>query len=116
SIASRHDASALDHEDDRSLRSACPMHHAFGHGEALTGTERDGPPIEIDLKAAVDDIEKLVLLVVLVPVELALHDAESYNAVVVPAESLVVPSIFARVDERLDVDKLERSAPRVQVN
>jgi len=89
------------------------MHHASGHGEALARTERDGAPVQVDLKAAIDDIEELVLFVVLVPVELALHDTKSYNAVVHPAEGLVVPGIFARIDEPLEVDELERSEPRV---
>ena len=83
------------------------MHHALGDRESLSRTERDGLPLEVDLEAAVNDIEELVLIVVLVPVELPLQDTEPYNAVIHPAERLVVPRVLACVDERLDVDELK---------
>jgi len=92
------------------------MHHTLGNGEALPGTKQNGPPVKIDLKATIHDIEELVLVVVLVPVKLTLHDAESYYAIVYAAKSLVVPGILARVDERLHIDELERRVPNVEVN
>jgi len=85
------------------------MHHAFRDRKALPWPQFDSPAFQVDLEAPLDDVEELVFLVVLVPVELALEDAEPDDAVIHPAERLVVPRVLTRVDERLDVDELERT-------
>jgi hypothetical protein len=54
------------------------MHHASRHCVSLVTPEGDGLTIfEIDQELAVEDQEELILVVVLVPVELAFEDAES---------------------------------------
>src|SRR5215468_10709918 len=76
SAAGGDDSGFLQHEygaargDDGAVEQAC------GDAEAVTGTEDDGVlPVEFDVELAVEDEKELVLLVVLVPVELAVHDA-----------------------------------------
>ena len=49
------------------------MDHALRHGEALLRPELDRAPFEIDEELAVHYVEKLVLVVVLVPVKLAVE-------------------------------------------
>src|SRR5205814_2909439 len=63
---------------------------------------------EVDAERAVDDIEELVLLVVLVPMEFTLQHAEANHAVVHFAQRLVHPLLLGRALERLHVDQLER--------
>ena len=87
-----------------------------GDGEALAGIELDGAVFEVDQEAALDDEEELVLAVVLVPVELAVQDAEADDAIVHPAERLVVPGFFAGVGEGLHVDELERGELGTEVD
>src|SRR5687767_10567542 len=74
------------------------MHYAFRDGEPLTGQELDDTAFffEVDQQTPVHDVEELVLLVVVVPVELSLHDAEPDDAVVYAAERLVVPLLLDR--------------------
>src|SRR5262245_66596323 len=50
------------------------------------------------------------------PMELALHHTEPHDAVVHSAERLVIPSVLAGIDEFLNVDELQGSVPRVQVD
>jgi hypothetical protein len=116
SIAGRFDPGPFDHEDHGSLRSSRPMHHALWDGKALSRAELDCPAIQINLEAPFDHVEEFVLLVVLVPVKLALQDAEPHDAVIDPAERLIVPGLLACIDERLNVDQFERTEPCVQVD
>lgn len=116
SVAGGHDAGSLDHENHSPLRSARPVHHPFRNGEPLPRPELDRPALQVDHQTALHHVEELVFPIVLVPVELSLHDAEPYDAVVHTAERLVVPGVPARVDERLNVDELEGRIPCVQVD
>lgn len=92
------------------------MHHSLRNREPLSGGELDCPTLQVNYEAPLDHVEELILLVVLMPVELALHDAEAHNAVVHSAQRLVVPRILAGIDECLDVNELQGSVPRVQVD
>src|SRR5262245_6942316 len=106
SVAGRHHAGALDHENDGALRGARAVHDPLRHREALPRPELDGPPFEIDDPSPLDHVEELVLMVVLVPVEFSLHHTEAHNAVVHATERLVVPTVSATLDELLDGDEL----------
>src|SRR5262249_43073777 len=103
------------HEDDRPLGRPRAMHDALGHYEPLTRTQLHRAPFQIDEKATLHDVEKLILVIVLVPVVLALHDAEADDGIVHAAESLVVPAVFAGGDQRRHVDQFERGIALVQM-
>src|SRR5215510_6627772 len=115
-VAGWYDPGPLDHEDHASLRSTRPMHHPHRNRKPLSGGELDCPAFQVNYEAPLDHVEELILLVVLMPMELALHDAEAHNAVVHSAQRLVVPRVPAGIDECLDVNELQGSVPRVQVD
>src|SRR5579871_6750576 len=98
SVARRNDAGAFDHQDDGAFGSARAVHDALGHDEALARAEIDRALLQIDQEMPFEDEEELVQVVVLVPVILALHDAEANDGIVDPAQRLVVPTIGASRD------------------
>src|SRR5438445_380871 len=116
SVARRDDPRALDHKNHAPLGGPRPMHHALRDRKPLSRCELDGPAFEINHETPLHDIEELVFLVVLVPVELALQHAEPHDAVVHAAKRLVIPGIRARIDERLNVNQLERSIFGVEID
>src|SRR2546429_10023509 len=75
--------------------------------EALSRAECDRASLEIDDELALYYIEELVVGVVLMPVILALHHAQSDDRVIHLAEGLVIPLELAGVDQRLEVDNGE---------
>src|SRR4029079_19146030 len=116
SVSRRSDLGSLHHQNHRAHWCACAMGHALRHREAFTRLKLDhatgcsvSPRLEVDQEAALDDIEELIVFVVLVPVILPLHDAQSHDGVVHSAEGLVVPLILYRRDERIELDSRERS-------
>src|SRR5690242_6110439 len=115
-VASRYDPGPLDHENHGSLWSPRPMQHTFWDAKPLSRCELDRSALQLDHKTALNHIEELVFVVVLVPVELSLHDAEPHDTVIHSAQCLVVPGVPACIDEFLNVDALERSVPRVHVD
>ncbi len=94
------------------------MHHAPRDAEPLPRCEFDCPTffLEVDQETPFHHVEELVFLVVVVPVELALHDAEPHHAIVYAAERLVVPSVFDRPGELPDVNELQETERLVQVD
>ena len=68
----------------------------FGTTNPWPGPEVHRAVFQVDEEPALDDVEELVLVVVLVPVVLAPDDAEPDDRVVDPAEGLVVPRVGAR--------------------
>src|SRR5262245_22241169 len=115
-VAGWYDPGPLDHENHTSLRSARPMHHPFRNREPLSRCELDRPAFQVNYEAALDHVEELILLVVLMPVKLALHHAEPNDAVVHSAQRLVIPRVLAGIDECLNVNEFQGSIPRVQVD
>lgn len=69
--------------------------------------------VEFDAEQPVQDGEELILLVVFVPVEFALHDAQPHQDIADLDEGLVVPGIVGLVDQRLDVDRLQGVGQRL---
>jgi hypothetical protein len=86
-----------------------PVHHASRDRVALVALERHRVAVlEVDQQPAVEHEEELVLVVVLVPVEVAFDDAEPDDGVVDRRQRLVEPGVVAG-DLRRDVD--QREAP-----
>src|SRR5439155_5718110 len=115
-IAGRHDARSLYHEHHRALGSPRAVPYAAWHDEALARRELDRAALQVDDEPPRDDVEELVLVVVLVPVVFPLHHTESHHGVVDLAERLGVPGMGAGVEQRLDVDELERPVADVEVS
>jgi len=92
------------------------MHHTLRDGKPLSRCKLDRPAFQVNHETALHDVEELVFLIVLVLVELSLHDAEPDDAVIHPAQRLVIPGVRAGIDDLLNVDKLKRSIPRIQVD
>src|ERR1700751_3971315 len=84
------------------------MHHAFRDDKALIGQELDRSPLEIDYESAAQDVEKLIIIVVFVPMVLALHYAKPHDGLAHPAKRLIVPLVGDRLCELIDIDQRER--------
>ena len=80
------------------------MQDSFGNNGALSRTKFDCPAFEINQQLALDNIEKFVVVIMLVPVIFALHNAKTNHRAVHLAEGLVVPLVLTCLGERLLVD------------
>lgn len=85
------------------------MHHPSGNRKPLSGCGLDRPAFQVNYEAPLDHVEELILLVVLMPVELALHDVKPNDAVVHSAQRLVIPRSLAGFNECLNVTGLVTS-------
>jgi hypothetical protein len=83
------------------------MHHSLWNDKSLSGRKLDGAVFKVNQQSTVYNIKKLVVLIVLMPVILSLHDPEADHRVIYLAESLVVPRKLARVRKSLFVDYLQ---------
>lgn len=84
-----------------------------GTVNACRGPKFDGGSVrEFDAEQPVQDEEELVLLVVLVPVKLALHDPQAHDNVADLGQRLVVPRLLDLVDQRLHTHRLQLPRPR----
>src|SRR4029077_9393998 len=93
-IPSRDYRRRLHHQDDCALGCARAMDDALGYDIAMPRLQINGLPFEIDDEVPIQDKEKLVVFVVLMPVVLALHHSQADNGVVHFAQGLVVPLVF----------------------
>src|SRR5579864_5973561 len=98
-VAGGRDGRGLRHEDHGPVRRAGAMHDAARHHESLERLQVHRAILEIDDEVPLQDEEELVVLLVLVPVVLALHDAQADDRVVDLAQRLVVPAVLDLRDE-----------------
>ena len=117
-----HNGRRFHHKDHRPLRRTGSMPNALRNHEAFTRLERDNSPrstdrirLEIDEELPLDDVEKLVVIRVLVPVIFAFDDAESNDGVIHPCECLVVPRVTDRIDDRIERDRLQRATEDIEM-
>src|SRR5919106_1551650 len=114
-VAERHDAGALDHEDHRPFRSPRAMPRTARDADPLARGELDRAAcIEVHEETTIDDVEELVLVLVRMPREDAVHHAESDHGIVDAGEGLVVPGPLIGGHELIDVEALERREPDVE--
>src|SRR5262249_47132045 len=114
-VAGRHDRRCLDHENNGLLGGACAVDHAFGDYEALLRRKRDRAALEIDDETTAEHEKEFVVVIVLMPMILALHDAEAYNGIVHLAERLIIPLFGAGLHERRHIDEFERIELNVEI-
>src|ERR1700761_5217628 len=95
------------------------MHHSFGHDEALSRSEFDDAffllfTLEIDEQLSFDDIEKFIVVLVLVPVVFASPNAHAHDRLVDLAQRLVEPLVCAGVGQGFYIDQLQRLVQDVE--
>jgi len=83
------------------------MLDAFGNDESLLWLQINRAIFEIDDKVPLQDKEKLVVIVMFVPVIFALHDPQANNGVVHLAKRLVVPLMGAGFHQSRNVHQAE---------
>src|SRR5712692_4464084 len=108
------DAGAFDHQDDRAPERDGPMRQPLGHGDCLAGPQPDALVLELDRQLAVDHIEELVLVAVLVLVVLALDHTQSDHGLVDTAQGFVVPGIRNFSRDRRNVHPFQRTEPGLE--
>lgn len=90
------------------------MPNSLRYDEGLTRVEGHDSPrcivrswFQVDQQPTVDDIEEFVVARVLVPMVLALDDAESNDRIVHSNERLIVPRVTHRADDGIERNRLE---------
>jgi hypothetical protein len=91
------------------------MNDPFRDNESLTRGQLDRPILQVDQEFSLDDVEELVEIIVLVPVILPLHHAKPDDRIIDLTQRLVVPAVFTRLHQPLNVDDLQRRMQDVQV-
>jgi hypothetical protein len=92
------------------------VHDSFRNDKALPRRELDCSVLEINQELTLDNIEKLIVGVMLVPVVFALHNAKTHHGLIDLAQRLVVPLGRASVRERLFVDQFQWFVKNVQMS
>jgi hypothetical protein len=116
SVAGWDYSGAFSHKNDGALGGAGTVLHASGNGESLAGSEFDGAALELNDEFSFDDVEELILVIVLVPMELAMHDPETHHAVIDAAQGLVPPGFLAGVGDGLHVNEFKRGEAGSEIN
>ena len=112
-IPGRDNPGIFDHQNDGSVRCARAMQHTFGNDKSLSGREVDRSLFQINQQPALDNIEKLVVIIVLVPMILALDHANANDRRVDLAERLIEPRLTG-VRKRFLIDHLQRSVQNIK--
>ena len=92
-IAGWNDCGCFNHKDYCAFRGTGAMNDALWHNKALLLGKLDTSILEINDETTVEDKEELVVIVVLVPMVFALHDAEANDRIVHFTQRLVVPGV-----------------------
>src|SRR5260370_18440155 len=95
SVPGRDDSDVLNHKDHGSVWSAGTMQHSLRNNRALSRTKFIRAPFEINQELPLDHIEKFVIVIVLVPVILALHNPKTNHGTIHLPDSLVGPLVLA---------------------
>src|SRR5260370_7172076 len=91
SVPGRDDSDVLNHKDHGSVWSARTMQHSLRNNRALSRTKFNRATFEINQELPLDHIEKFVIVIVLVPVILALHNPKTNHGTIHLANTLFVP-------------------------
>jgi hypothetical protein len=83
------------------------MRHSLWNDESLSRRNFDRTVFKVNQQLTLDNIKKLIVFVVLMPVILSQYDPEADYRVIYLAESLVVPRKFALVRKSLFIDNLQ---------
>src|SRR6266436_3491367 len=114
--AGGNDPSVFYHDYHRALRSPRAVPDTFGNDEALPRVESYRPPFEIDQKLTLNDVEKLVVLFVLVPMVFTTKNPQPHDCAIHLAERLVVPLKFAVIGKPLFFHDFQRLIVNIQTS
>jgi hypothetical protein len=78
-IASRFNPGSFNHKDNRFFGSPWPVHDTFWDRKPLPWVQLDRPAFQVNDEVALHNVEKLIFIVMLVPVERSLHDTQPDN-------------------------------------
>src|SRR3954451_16050583 len=109
SISCRNNSLVLDHQNGRALRSAGAMLGSLRNHKSLTRRKRHSAIFEINEQLALNDIKEFIVLLVLMPVILALDDAEANHRVVHLTKGLVKPLILTSLGDGFLINDFQRS-------
>ena len=84
------------------------MDNPLRYNKALLPLKLNASILKIDDEPTFENKEELVIAVVLVPVVLALQNAEANDRVVDLAQRLVVPAVGACLDQSRNIDQAQR--------
>src|SRR6201988_2320299 len=102
-------------QDDRSIGRSSAVNDPLRDNKAFSGLEIHTAIFQIDDEVSVEHEEELIVVVVLVPMIFALHDAETDDGDVDLAEGLIVPAVLARTNQGRDVHDTQRWKLDVEV-
>src|SRR6185312_7436743 len=77
SVAGRNDSGVLDHQHHAFVGGARAMHDSLGHRETLPRPQLHDAILQVHKERALQGEEELILVLMLVPVILPLHDPET---------------------------------------
>ena len=112
SASRRNHARRFHHENHRALRRPGAMPHTLRHDEPLARTKRDDATrrhavrlrFQVNQEASVEHEEELVVVRMLVPMILALHNPNAHDRPVHLDQRLIVPLVADGGDERVERD------------
>jgi hypothetical protein len=107
SIAGRYDSSVFDHQHDGSLQGARTVNRSLWNDKSLSRREFNRVVFKVDQQLSLYDIKEFVIVVVLVPVILSLHNTETNHRIIYLTEGLVVPLVLAPIGKSLLIDHLQ---------
>ena len=91
-VARWHNRRPLEHQYDGTAWRPCLMFNAAGNTQRLPGQQFDGRSIsEIDQQTAVNHVEQLVFVIVVMPMKVPFQHANPRDAVINGTERLIEP-------------------------
>jgi hypothetical protein len=115
-VPGRHDTGIFHHENDGAFRRPRTMKHTLRNNKALPRVKFDRPSLQVDQKAAFENEEEFIVVVVFVPVIFALHHAKSNHRIVHLAKRLVVPAVVAGRDQVRNVDQRQSRITNIEIS
>ena len=82
-VSSRLDRSRFHHKYGRGLRDTCLVQYSFGYSKSLTWAKCNRFILELNNKFAFEYEEKLVFLIMLMPVKLSLFEYANTNDTII---------------------------------
>src|SRR5271156_1895428 len=107
SVSRWHDIGTLNHQYYALKGRSRPVYDAFRHDKSHPRLEGHSAIFKINQKLPIEAEEEFIIVIMLVPVILALHNAEPHHRIVHPTKRLVVPLVGDGRDQRRNIDLLE---------
>jgi hypothetical protein len=113
-VAGRLYPTSFYHEDRRSFGRSGTVHDPSRNRVTLVWPKGYRPTFQIDQELALQDKEKFIFLIVFVPMEFSLHQAQANDTVIHLAKGLVIPRLLAGSNEGWHVNQLKEAEPAIK--